>query len=123
MQTNVVSHTAVMLRKTLIDKYNIKYSDEYFPCEDYILFLNLIKYTMFYNFQEPLVNYRDYDNTSNKMPLQMQEKAILCKCYARRKYPVLYEDSKKTCWVSFLGIIPFLKYKSYKNIITIYLFG
>ena len=59
-------HPTTMIRRNLFLKYNIRYREEYSPCEDYSLWLDLLDKTKFYNIPEPLFIYRNnYNNTTN----------------------------------------------------------
>jgi glycosyltransferase involved in cell wall biosynthesis len=53
-----VSHTASMMRKSVLDENDIRYESYFSPGEDYRLFARLMEHTLFYNMQIPLVRYR-----------------------------------------------------------------
>ncbi len=131
MYGNVVAHTALMLRKSVLEKTNIRYEEKYSPCEDYMLVLRLIEHTMFYNFSEPLVKYRNLEgNTSHLKSEKMEDRAILCNCYAFKNYPYLYEQNKpinsvgyKSYYLKLFKFIPFAKVKINQYKLKVYLFG
>ncbi|MFC1488228.1 glycosyltransferase family 2 protein [Thermodesulfobacteriota bacterium] len=50
-------HPTIMYRKSLLEKYNVSYT-EGFPAEDYEIYSRLLKYTKFANLNEPLIKYR-----------------------------------------------------------------
>lgn len=115
-RVNIVAHTAMMVRKTILQKYNIKYEEEFSPAEDYMLCLRLVEYTMFHNIPEVLLKYRfEKNNTTNRLWDKMVNADALCKCFAIAKYPYLYEKScTNICynkWIKLFGFIPFIKIK------------
>lgn len=52
------AHPSVMLRKELFVKNQITYSNEYFPAEDYYLWIQFSGITEFYNIDKVLLRYR-----------------------------------------------------------------
>ena len=54
--------SSVMLRKNTLIKNNIFYKDEFVPCEDYALWLDLIGVSTFANTNDVLVKYRIHGN-------------------------------------------------------------
>lgn len=131
MKGNVVAHTAMMLRRSIIESSGIRYEEKYSPAEDYMLVLKLIEHTMFYNFPQVLVSYRNFDgNTTSLNRQKMEDADVLCKCFALRNYPYLYNqtifglsDSYNSYWIKLFGIIPFIKVKSNYRKINIYILG
>lgn len=133
MRANVVAHTAMMVRKSVLDKYNIAYEEEFSPAEDYMLCLRLIKYTMFHNIPEVLLKYRfEENNTTHKQWEKMVNADALCRCVAMAQYPYLYElanesnkykNTQTYKWVRLFGIIPFIKIKKYGFKTKYLLFG
>jgi glycosyltransferase involved in cell wall biosynthesis len=53
-----VGHPTVMIRKSVIDKYEFRYKNDYKYCEDYELWSRMIFVTEIHNLQEVLLNYR-----------------------------------------------------------------
>lgn len=133
MHRDIVAHTAMMIRKSLINQTGIKYESLYSPCEDYMLVLRLVEHTMFYNLQEILVKYRNSEeNTTHLQSQKMMDADALCRCFAYRKYPYLYKqkenisnyDSNDTIyWIKIFDIIPLIKIKNKNNKTNIFLFG
>ena len=66
-------HTGSMIRKSVLTKNNIKYEQEYSPCEDFLLWTKLMNKTMFHNLPDVLIHYRDFDNTTQKTISKMEE--------------------------------------------------
>src|SRR5574344_2587023 len=80
-----------MLRKSILDKHNIRYEEEFSPAEDYRLVLRLLEHTMFHNIKEVLVAYRHLEgNTTHLQWVKMCNADALCRDYAARTYPDLY---------------------------------
>lgn len=130
MHANIVAHTAMMARKSILDKNNIRYEEDFSPAEDYQLVLRLIQHTMFYNIQEILVKYRFLEtNTTNKQWDKMCNADALCRCFASKEYPYLFanhQDSIKghpKYWVRLFDIIPLIKVIMKRNKSKYLLFG
>ena len=71
LKSNQLAHPAVMFRKEIFDKYDLKY-ENYLHAEDYELWSRLIKYTDFYNIQEILLNYRVHPGSISCESKQIQ---------------------------------------------------
>ena len=56
---NVIAHPAVMIRKSVLDRFDVKYAN-YLYAEDYELWSRLIRCCEFYNIQKILLNYRKH---------------------------------------------------------------
>ena len=66
-------HPSVMMRKSLLVATGVQYDKEFFPAEDYNLYLHLIGKTKFANLQEVLFKYRKHSsNTTNKATQQIR---------------------------------------------------
>ena len=76
---NCVVHPSVMMRKSVLDNHNIKYSDEFWHAEDYCLWMELFKHTEFYTIQKPLVLLRERKDSvsSQNSLLQAQNAEII----------------------------------------------
>lgn len=57
------AHPSVIIRKDILNKYHLKYEEEYKTAEDYKLWSKLVDYTQFSNINEVLLKYR-YIETS-----------------------------------------------------------
>ena len=53
-----VAHPSIMMRKSVLDKYNLRYRPEYKHAEDYDLWARAIKYTKIENLPDVLLKYR-----------------------------------------------------------------
>jgi glycosyltransferase involved in cell wall biosynthesis len=56
-------HPAVMMRKELIEKNNLRYPGEFLHAEDYALWIALLKYTKAYNIPQTLLRYRIHEKS------------------------------------------------------------
>lgn len=86
-----VIHPAAMLRKSVLNQFHIRYEQQFSPAEDYALFAQLVGKTQFYNLQETLLLYRNFNgNTSHQKQRQMRENNAKIKKLIERKR--LYKD-------------------------------
>ena len=75
-----INHPTVMLRKKLLDQYNLFYDGKYKYAEDYELWSRLIRYTKIANIQIPLLRYRWHGNNASAENVdEMHKNAILVK--------------------------------------------
>ena len=131
MFADVVAHTAMMVRKSVLDDNNIKYEEQYSPAEDYKLVLTLIDYTMFHNIPEVLVRYRFLEtNTTHRQWAKMQNADALCRNFAARQYPYLYSfytqqhaQHETKYWIRLFYFIPLIRVKQKTHKVRWYLFG
>ena len=120
------SHTASMLRKSVLIDNNIRYESQFSPCEDFMLFLKLIPYTHFYNIQDVIVKYRLHpNNTVKTQSNKLINTHMLCLNYSQKEYPYLFMIAQKqsTHWIKLFNFIPLLRIKSRDTRKTYYLFG
>lgn len=131
MFADVVAHTAMMVRKSVLDDNNIKYEEQYSPAEDYKLVLTLVDYTMFHNIPEVLVRYRFLEtNTTHRQWAKMQNADALCRNFAARQYPYLYSfytqqhvQHENKYWIRLFDLIPLIRVKQKPHKDRWYLFG
>ena len=131
MFADVVAHTAMMVRKSVLYDNNIKYEEQYSPAEDYKLVLTLVDYTMFHNIPEVLVRYRFLEtNTTHRQWAKMQNADALCRNFAARQYPYLYSfytqqhaQHENKYWIRLLDVIPLIRVKQKPHKDRWYLFG
>lgn len=121
-----VSHSASMIRKSVLDDNNIRYEAYYSPAEDYRLFARLMEHTLFYNIQDVLLKYRFWaGNTTHTQCARMTRAHHEIQLDIRNKfwaYYVAYNQyvSNRTIFRCMLfGVIPLFKIKSRR----FYLFG
>lgn len=120
----IMTHSSVMIRKSLLTGNGIKWEEDYSPCEDYMLFAELIDKTMFYNIREPLLIYRDHENnTSHNQSTIMEDKENLIKNILYKKYPYYASFPSNSSSISLFGFIPILKKEKKGNRVKYLLFG
>ena len=120
----IMTHSSVMIRKNILIQNNIEWDENYSPCEDYMLFANLIDKTMFYNIQEPLLIYRDHENnTSHNQSKIMEDKDSLIKNFLYKKFPYYASFPSNSSSINLFGFIPILKKEKKGNRVKYLLFG
>lgn len=138
MAYNAISHASSMIRKSILDKHNIRYNAFYSPCEDFKLCCDLINFTEFANIDEVLIDYRTFDNTTQTQSQKMKEKDLAILKANSREYPQLFEiewewlkegndmlkskRKERTIKITLFGII-FLTIIQKKNLTKIKLFN
>lgn len=75
-------HPTVMYRKSILDKYNIRYSEIYAASEDYELFNRLLDVTVIDNLSEKLVQYRRHAEAA--VNRNLFEGGYVCRVVGRR---------------------------------------
>lgn len=125
MIENVVPHTAMMIRKSILDDTGIRYENQYTPAEDYMLVVRLAEHTMFYVFRDPLVKYRWFGNNATTfLNAKMADAVNLTRCVAHHLYPWFHETAKSSRqWVYLFDLIPIVKIKRKWNKTKATLFG
>jgi glycosyltransferase involved in cell wall biosynthesis len=113
-----VSHTASMMRKSVLDENNIRYESYFSPAEDYRLFARLMEHTLFYNMQIPLVRYRFFaEQTTHTQADKMSRMHDEIQLYFINKFPIYYIKYKRyisprtVFRFSLFGKIPLFKIK------------
>ncbi len=61
-----VFHPTAFIRKSVLEKYNLLYDENYAVCEDYDMWARCIKYCKFSNIPKALLNYREHDENISK---------------------------------------------------------
>ena len=127
VRTCSLTHPAAMIRKSVLNKHNIRYEEAYSPAEDYALWCRLIPYTEFHNLDEVLFHYRDHaGNTSHLQAEQMTNVTYAIWSFVKHDNPILYEEflSRATykMEIKLFGILPFLKIVTKDSRSSVYLF-
>ncbi len=117
-------HPSVMIRKSILDKYNIKYNSNYYLVEDYELWTQLLKYTKLRNLSDVLIKYRVHkDSESNRNKnLQEYNKMMIRKIllerisynsyYQKEIFNLVNNHNLVNKELKLFNIIPILKLKS-----------
>ena len=62
-----LAHPSVMIRKRVLEKYNLIYDTSYIVAQDYDLWVRMFEYCSFANLPEPLLKYRTHKNQKSKI--------------------------------------------------------
>lgn len=65
--------SSLMVRKSIFDKHNIRYREEWVPAEDYGICVDMIHKTKFRILDTPLVKYRVYEGSTSHSHYHQQE--------------------------------------------------
>lgn len=127
MKNCVIAHSSSMIRKSVLDKNNIRYEEKYSPAEDYALWCCLIPFTEFHNLDEVLFKYRDHDgNTSHAQQDKMKAATYAIWAFVKAANQVLYEEfllrATRMTKIKLFGCVPFLKIVEKANKKKVYLF-
>lgn len=122
-----VGHTTAMLRKSMLKKHGIRYEEEFFPCEDFALFIKIALCENVHNIPETLVLYRDHDdNTSSTHMRELHLETDRLRAYLAQKRPDVAADAYafgvKQWKITIFGI-PVLKVRQYVSRTVGLLFG
>lgn len=67
-------HPSVMIRKSVLDTYNLKYDKKFYLTEDHELWSRMLNYTKLCNLQEVLIRYRVHSASVSVTNSELQEK-------------------------------------------------
>ena len=56
----MMSHPSVVYRRSMLLETGLAYRQDYFPAEDYKMWVDALQHTHIYNLQQPLVHYRQH---------------------------------------------------------------
>ena len=127
MRSCPITHSACMIRKSVLVDDNIRYEEEFSPSEDYALYVRLMKVTKFHNLPEVLFRYRWHvDNTSHKQRDKMRAATFAIHALLKAENPALYNEfllrATHTARVRLFGFIPVLKIETRGYKTKVYLF-
>ena len=87
-----MSHSAAMMRASVLRESGVRYEEEYSPSEDYRLFSRLMGVTKFHCIPEALLDYRVHScNTTGASQSKMIAAAMKVRDDVRARYPELRE--------------------------------
>ena len=109
----VLSHSASMIRKSVLEKSGVRYEERFSPAEDYALWCRLIPHTNFHSLPEVLFRYRVHEaSTSAVQKEKMDRAAAAVRAMVRTENPALYEEFaasvRHITTVKLFGFVPFL---------------
>lgn len=58
----MMSHPSVVYRRNMLEETGLTYQQDYFPTEDYKMWIDVLKHSKIYNLQQPLVEYRQHES-------------------------------------------------------------
>jgi glycosyltransferase involved in cell wall biosynthesis len=70
---NKIGHSTVMMRKSILDKYHLRYDQNFESAEDMDLWTRAIQYTQIHNLQEILLKYRWHDKNISILHKKQQD--------------------------------------------------
>lgn len=129
MRYCMIVHPGVMMRKSVLDKYEFKYDKNYKYAEDYELWSRMVCVTQIHNLQEVLLKYRWHDANISVVSKQNQHDCaerirtnIAQKlCGSERDIKELFDMMHETNKRFYLfGILPIVRRKRYANVKTKY---
>lgn len=85
-----IAHATILMRKSIIDKYNIRYDSSYDGVEDYELWTRMIKITKFHSLSESLYRVRGHNNNISKE--SPRKTATIFKIYNNILKDIVAED-------------------------------
>ncbi len=123
-----LTHSASMLRKSLLTSTGIRYNAHYTPSEDYALWCELMPHTQFHNLQEVILHYRSHaSNVSHRQKERMNTARAAIWAKVRTQNPELYAEFRQrashTTRIKLFCVIPFLKIVTCDDRQRGYLFG
>ena len=127
MRSCPITHSACMIRKSVLVDNDIRYEEEFSPSEDYALYVRLMKVTKFHNLPEVLFRYRWHaTNTSITQADKMERATFALQSILKTENPALYNEfllcATHTARVRLFGFIPVLKIVSRGYRTKVYLF-
>ena len=110
----MITHSAAMLRKSVLEESGLCYEEEFSPSEDYALWCRLIPHTRFYNMDDVLFCYRKHrDNTSKHQAERMKNATFAIRAFAAAENPALYQEylmrAEHVERIKLFGVLPLLK--------------
>lgn len=120
-------HPSVMMRKSVLIETGVRYDKDYFPTEDYNLYLHLIGKTRFANLPDVLFKYRKHSsNTTSKETKQIREIERRVFAYLESEHPELWRKARakhvNVTKIKLFGV-PVMKVKHFQTTTNYYLFG
>lgn len=74
--SNNICHPSVMIRKSLFNKFDLKYNSKYYSAEDYELWTRIAKITNLGFIENKLLNYRVHENNISITKRDVQQKLV-----------------------------------------------
>lgn len=84
---NVFAHPSVIMRKSILKKYNLFYKQDYYPAEDYKMWVDVSQYSKLGNIPEVMLKYREHPNQITRQDNTVLL-SILRKFYKEQLYEI-----------------------------------
>lgn len=123
-----VTHSASMIRKSVLVDNNIRYEEYFSPAEDYGLWCRLLPLTKFHNIPEVLFAYRNHEgNTSKTQAERMLAGGYRVRALNKTLNALVWNEFEfravRTWRIRLFGFIPFLWIRQENRKTLIKLFG
>ena len=123
-----ITHSAAMIRRSVLIENGLRYEACFSPAEDYGLWCRLLPVTKFHNLPEILFDYRNYaGNTSKKQSERMLAGGYRVRALNKTLNAQLWNEYEmravRTWRVRLFGFIPFLWIRQYDRRTMVKLFG
>ena len=125
-------HSGCMIRKSVLMNSGVRYDENWSPCEDRKLFIDLIPHTCFHNLKQVVLKYIwTGENTTLRQWQKMYDLPPQIVINARKQYPMYYEEWKsihsneihnQITKIKLMGFIPLIKIKHSHGQKKVYLF-
>ena len=124
-------HSGCMIRKSVLIESGVRYNEKWSPCEDRMLFLDLMAHTCFHNIEDIVLKYIwTGENTTLRHWQKMYDLPPQIVIYARQKYPMYYDEWKlkqltqtTRINIKLFGFIPLFSITNKHDNIKFYLFN
>ena len=110
-------HPSIVLRNSVLIKYNLSYDYNYKYAEDYELWTRMIHITEIHNIQEVLINYRYGEQNTNISILKSKEQQEITKVITDNLWSFLTEDEEKRRFIENRIINNIIEESTVNNII------
>lgn len=123
----MITHSAAMVRRSVLEQHGIAYEERFSPSEDYALWCRLIPHTQFHNLPEVLFRYRMHaNNTSKSQATRMDNATYAIRSFVKADNPALHEEylqrAEHTTRIRLFGFIPLLTIRRKGTLTKVYLF-
>ena len=123
-----VTHSAAMIRKSVLTGSGVRYESYFSPAEDYGLWCRLLPLTKFHNIPEVLFKYRNHSgNTSSTQADRMLAGSYRVRALNRTLNARLWAEYElravRTWRIRLFGFVPVLRIRQYDRRTTVWLFG
>lgn len=120
LNDSCIGHPTAMIRKSVLDKYQINYNIDFEPAEDYDLWVRLSKLGKLHNIQEVLFLYRVHDSQVSVKQKEIQRKsASLSRFNMLSQLNFEYSESEKQAYIKQFSFTERLNFEELKVLINL----